>query len=112
MVLWGGRGDPWGCFWELVGLCGELFGVPGVFVGPVQTVSNFRTSLTLGGANSFLRFEAARQVRRHAVARDGCQPDQVLREEIVTKETVGRDRAAVRGTPSAHRSENQRRGRS
>ena len=58
------------------------------------------------------RFEAARQVRRHAVARDGCQLDQVLREEIVTKETVGRDRAAVRGTPSAHCLENQRRVRS
>ena len=49
MVLWGGRGDPWGCFWELVGPCGELFGIPGVFVGPAQTVRNFCTPLQEGG---------------------------------------------------------------
>ena len=58
-VSLGRLGDPWGCFWELVGPIGEPFGSNGVLAGPIQIVRNFRTSLTLRGANSFSRFDLA-----------------------------------------------------
>ena len=62
----GRLGDPWGCFWELVGPIGEPFGSNGVLAGPIQIVRNFRTSLTLRGANSFSRFDLA-------VVRETCR---------------------------------------
>ena len=100
--LWGLCGAPvgipgcpfrclWGLFGESLGILGVLWGA---FGGSVrlevlgQTARNFRTSLTLRGANSFLRFAAGAtacgpQLKKQTPAKglNGHEPEQTPTSE-------------------------------